>query len=147
MNPKPASPKHSSPKLDPKDELKTLPMPEVEKRFSRHDGRPHPGGGGKATDSIRAQRDQRKEDQSAAEIPLLFLGSHSLDDRGGGDSVGRGAALAGLRHHPAYLLVANAVVGFWEERQASNAIAALKAKLAINARVQAGWEVDQPAGA
>ena len=28
------------------------------------------------------------------------------------------------------------VVGFWEERQAGNAIAALKAKLAVNARVK-----------
>jgi H+-transporting ATPase len=34
------------------------------------------------------------------------------------------------------LLLANAVVGFWEEHQASNAIAALKATLAINARVK-----------
>jgi H+-transporting ATPase len=34
------------------------------------------------------------------------------------------------------LLVSNAVVGFWEERQAGNAIAALKAKLAIKARVK-----------
>ncbi len=34
------------------------------------------------------------------------------------------------------LLVANAVVGFWEEHQAGNAIAALKAKLAIKARVR-----------
>jgi H+-transporting ATPase len=34
------------------------------------------------------------------------------------------------------LLLANAVVGFWEERQASDAIAALKAKLAIKARVK-----------
>lgn len=33
------------------------------------------------------------------------------------------------------LLLANAVVGFWEEHQADNAIAALKAKLAIRARV------------
>lgn len=33
------------------------------------------------------------------------------------------------------LLVANAVVGFWEEHQAGNAIAALKAKLAVSARV------------
>jgi H+-transporting ATPase len=34
------------------------------------------------------------------------------------------------------LLMANAVVAFWEEREAGNAIAALKAKLAINARVK-----------
>jgi H+-transporting ATPase len=34
------------------------------------------------------------------------------------------------------LLCSNAVVGFWEEHQAGNAIAALKAKLAINAKVK-----------
>lgn len=36
------------------------------------------------------------------------------------------------------LLISNAVVGFWEEYQAGNAIAALKAKLAIKARVKRG---------
>ena len=35
-----------------------------------------------------------------------------------------------------FLLLSNAVVGFWEEHQAGNAIAALKARLAINARVK-----------
>jgi H+-transporting ATPase len=46
-----------------------------------------------------------------------------------------------VRHWPDFfiiltLLVANAVVGFWEENQAGNAIAALKAKLAVKTRVK-----------
>ena len=45
------------------------------------------------------------------------------------------------RHWPDFgiilvLLLANAMVGFWEEHQAGNAIAALKATLAIKARVK-----------
>src|SRR3974390_2750223 len=36
------------------------------------------------------------------------------------------------------LLVANAVIGFWEEFQAGNAIAALRARLALAARVKRG---------
>ena len=36
------------------------------------------------------------------------------------------------------LLVANAAVGFWEERQAGNAIASLRAKLAVKVRVK--WD-------
>ena len=45
------------------------------------------------------------------------------------------------RHWPGFviilvLLLANAVVGFWEEHQAGNAISALKARLAIKARVK-----------
>ncbi len=38
------------------------------------------------------------------------------------------------------LLVINAVVGFWEEFQAGNAIAALKAKLALKAKVKRGGQ-------
>ncbi len=44
------------------------------------------------------------------------------------------------------LLVANAAVGFWEEFQAGNAVAALKAKLAVRARVKRGgrWDTVAP---
>ena len=46
-----------------------------------------------------------------------------------------------VRHWPDFfiilvLLLANAIIGFWEERQAGNAIDALKARLAIKARVK-----------
>ena len=43
------------------------------------------------------------------------------------------------------LLLANAVVGFWEEHQAGNAIAALKAKLAVKARVKRDGKWTTPA--
>jgi H+-transporting ATPase len=50
-----------------------------------------------------------------------------------------------LRHWPDFgiiltLLVVNAIVGFWEEYQAGNAIAALKEKLALKARVKRDGE-------
>ena len=46
-----------------------------------------------------------------------------------------------VRHWPDFfiillLLLSNAVVGFWEEHEAGNAIAALKAKLSVKARVK-----------
>ncbi len=54
------------------------------------------------------------------------------------------------RHWPDFaiilvLLLANAVIGFWEEHQAGNAIAALKAKLAITARVRRDGKWTTPA--
>jgi len=41
------------------------------------------------------------------------------------------------------LLLANGIIGFWEEFQAGNTIAALKARLALNARIKrnAAWKV------
>ena len=44
------------------------------------------------------------------------------------------------------LLISNAVVGFWEEYQAGNVIAALKAKLAIKIFGETRWEMDNPTG-
>ncbi len=55
-----------------------------------------------------------------------------------------------VRHWPDFfiillLLISNAVVGFWEEHQAGNAIAALKAKLASQARVKRDGKWDTSA--
>ena len=56
------------------------------------------------------------------------------------------AVLSAIVHHwPDFtiilvLLLANASVGFWEEYQAGNAIASLKARLALNARVRRSAE-------
>src|SRR6204780_3059825 len=57
---------------------------------------------------------------------------------------------AAAQHWPDFgiillLLLANAMVGFWEEHQAGNAIAALKATLAIKARVKRDGEWVNPA--
>ncbi len=57
---------------------------------------------------------------------------------------------AAARHWPDFgiilvLLLANAVVGFWEEHQAGNAIDALKATLAIKARVKRDGKWTTPA--
>ena len=54
------------------------------------------------------------------------------------------------RHWPDFgiiltLLVANAVVGFWEEHEAGNAIDSLKAKLAVKTRVKRGGKWVNPA--
>ena len=57
---------------------------------------------------------------------------------------------AAARHWPDFgiilvLLLANALVGFWEEHEAGNAIAALKATLAIKARVKRDGKWTNPA--
>src|SRR5665213_4573429 len=74
-------------KPEPKDELKTLPLPEVEKKL------------GSSPDGISPQRTRGEENQSVLEIPYLFLGPHSVDDRSSRNPVGGGGALARFFHH------------------------------------------------
>lgn len=58
-----------------------------------------------------------------------------MDDRRGGDSVGRGPALGGFFHHPPFACLQRRgrILG---RTPGGNAIAALKAKLAIKARMK-----------
>ena len=58
-----------------------------------------------------------------------------MDDRSGGSAFGHCRSLGGFDHH-LILLVFNAVVGFWQEHQAANAVDALKKQLALKARVK-----------
>jgi H+-transporting ATPase len=144
MKPKPAHPGASAPKIDPKDDLKTLPMPEVEKRL-----------GTTADGLTQAEATKRLTQYGPNEItekktnPLLKFLSYFWGPIPW--MIEAAVILSGVvRHWPDFgiilvLLVANAVVGFWEESQASDAIAALKARLAINARVKRDGKWTNPA--
>ena len=135
MKPRTVQPTVSAPKPESKDELKTLPMPEVEKRLESS-----PNGLTQAEAAKRLTQYGPNEIEEEKTNPLLKFLSYFWGPIPW--MIEAAVILSGVvRHWPDFgiilvLLVANAVVGFWEERQASNAIAALKAKLAINARVK-----------
>jgi H+-transporting ATPase len=121
-------------KPDPGDELKTLPMPDVEKKLgSSPDGITQAEAAKRLTQYGPNEITEKKTNQILkflsyfwGPIPWMIEGA---------------AVLSGvLRHWPdliiiSILLFANAIVGFWEEHQASDAIAALKKQLATTARV------------
>ena len=121
--------------MNPKDDLKSLPMPELEKKL------------GSSPDGLT---------QAEAEKRLSQYGPNEIEEKKTNEflkllayfwgpipwMIEVAVILSGIvRHWPDFLiilllLVTNAVVGFWEEHQAGNAIAALKAKLAIKARAK-----------
>jgi H+-transporting ATPase len=124
-----------TPVSDAKDDLKTLPLPEVEKKLESS-----PDGLTQAEAQKRLAQYGPNEIAEKKTNPFLkFLGYFWGPIPW---MIEAAVILSGVvRHWPdffiiLFLLAANAVVGFWEERQAGNAIAALKAKLAINARVK-----------
>src|ERR1700728_5509836 len=134
MTTKTAAPKARPSKPDPKDDLKTLSMTEVEKRLESS-----PNGLTQAEAAKRLTQYGSNEIEETKTNPLLKFLSYFWGPIPW--MIEAAVILSGVvRHWPdvgiiIFLLIANAVVGFWEERQAGNAVAALKAKLAIDARV------------
>jgi H+-transporting ATPase len=118
-----------------KDDLKSIPVADVEKRLdATSDG---------LSEAEAAKRLEKYGPNEIAEKktnPLLKFLSYFWGPIPWMIEIA--VILSGVvRHWPDFfiillLLVANASIGFWEERQAGNAIEALKAKLAIKARVK-----------
>ena len=121
-------------------------MPEVEKRLSTT-----PNGLSQAEAAKRLTQYGPNEIRKKKTNPLLKFLSYFWGPIPW--MIEAAVILSGVvRHWPDFviilvLLLANAVVGFWEERQAGDAIAALKAKLAINARVKRDGKWINPAAA
>jgi len=124
-----------NPRPEPQDDLKSLPLPEVEKKLGSS-----PDGLSQAEAQKRLTQYGPNEIEEKKVNPLLKFLSYFWGPIPWMIEIA--VILSGVvRHWPDFfiillLLVANAVVGFWEERQAGNAIAALKAKLAVKARVK-----------
>ncbi len=120
---------------DAKDDLKDLPLPEVEKRLGSS-----PDGLQQAESLERLAQYGPNEIEEETVNPFLKFLTYFW---GPIPWMIEAAVIlsAAVGHWPDFgvillLLLANAVVGFWEEHQAGNAIAALKARLAIKARVR-----------
>jgi H+-transporting ATPase len=139
MEPNADQPKAPESKPGPKpnatDDLKSLPMPELQAKLGSS-----PDGLSQAEAEKRLTQYGPNEIEEKKTNPFLkfltyFWGPIPW-------MIEAAVILSALvRHWPDFfiiliLLLANAVVGFWEEYQAGNAIAALKAKLAIKARVK-----------
>ncbi len=131
--PKPQANDDAKPKA--KDDLKTLPLAEVEKKLESS-----PEGLTQAEAQKRLTQYGPNEIEEKKTNPLLKFLSYFWGPIPWMIEVA--VILSGVvRHWPDFFIIllllgANAVVGFWEERQAGNAIEALKAKLAVKARVK-----------
>jgi H+-transporting ATPase len=144
INPPKASETKPGSKPNAKDDLKSLPMPELQVKL------------GSSPDGLSQEEAQKRltqygpnEIEEKKTNPILkfltyFWGPIPWMIEGA-------VILSGVVQHwldffiILLLLISNAVVGFWEEHQAGNAIAALKAKLAIKARVKRDGKWTTPA--
>ncbi|MGO9271648.1 MAG: plasma-membrane proton-efflux P-type ATPase [Terriglobia bacterium] len=127
-----------------KDDLKSLPMPELQTKLGSS-----PDGLSEAEAQKRLTQYGPNEIEEKKTNPFLkfltyFWGPIPW-------MIEAAVILSGVVRHwldffiIVLLLASNAVVGFWEEHQAGNAIAALKAKLAVKARVKRDGKWTTPA--
>ena len=113
-----------------KDDLKSLPMPELQAKLDSS-----PDGLTQAEAQKRLAKYGPNEIEEKKDNPLLKFLTYLWGPIPWMIEIA--VVLSALAQHwPDFfiillLLLANAVVGFWEEHQAGNAIAALKAKLAV----------------
>ena len=144
MDHNPAPPKAPVSKPNATADLKSLPLPEVEKRLASS-----PDGLSQAEAEKRLAQYGPNEIEEKKTNPFLKFLSYFWGPIPWMIEVA--VVLSGVvRHWPDFfiilvLLVANATIGFWEERQAGDAIAALKAKLAIKARAKRDGKWINPA--
>jgi H+-transporting ATPase len=131
-------------RADAKDNLQTLPLADVEKKLgSSPDGLTQAEAQKRLTQYGPNEIAEKKTNEILkflsyfwGPIPWMIEAAVILS--------------AAARHWPDFgiiliLLLTNALVGFWEEHQAGNAIAALKATLAIKARVRRDGKWVNPA--
>jgi H+-transporting ATPase len=129
--------KNAEPRLvskpDSKDDLKSLPMPEVEKRLGSSPKGLTPAEAQKRLAQYGPNEIKEKKDNLFLKFLSYFWGPIPWMIEGA-------VILSGVVRHWVdffiilFLLFSNAVVAFWEEHQAGNEIAALRAKLATKAR-------------
>jgi H+-transporting ATPase len=119
----------------PKDDLKSLPMPELEKKLDSSPDGLSQAEAAKRLTQYGPNAIAEKKTNWLLKFLSYFWGPIPW-------MIEAAVILSGVVRHwldffvILVLLISNAVVGFWEEHQAGNAIDALKARLAINAKVK-----------
>ncbi|MFZ0641223.1 MAG: plasma-membrane proton-efflux P-type ATPase [Candidatus Acidiferrales bacterium] len=122
-------------KPDPKDDLKSMPLPEVEEKL------------GSSPDGLTQAEAQKRlaqygPNEIAEKNPNVFLKFLSYFWGPIPWMIEGAVILSGVVRHwldffiILFLLFSNAVIAFWEEHQAGNEIAALRAKLATKTTVK-----------